>query len=273
MRHSMMTRQRVLLASLALLLGLGACAEPQADASPTAAGGHVHGLGVNPSDERLYVATHFGLFVLDEDELQRVGEAEHDLMGFAVAGPDSFWASGHPIGGELPQPMGLVRSDDNGQTWDQVSLGGEADLHSLDVEGEAMAAYDSLEGRVLTSDDAGQTFRTALRVPALDVVLDAEGDTIVARSDGALLRVQGSDTQILGDAPRLVMIDRSEEGLVGIGPDGGVWVSEDAGSWTSRGTLDGVPVALEVGGPRWYAATSTGLYVSDDEGSSWQGIG
>lgn len=40
-----------------------------------------------------------------------------DLMGFTVAGPDRFLASGHPgPGADLPEPLGLVESRDGGQS-------------------------------------------------------------------------------------------------------------------------------------------------------------
>lgn len=269
MRTSTPTGRRVLLAALVILL-LGACAEPQADPAPAPELGHVHGLGLNPGDDRLHVATHDGLFVLEDGEASRIGEATHDLMGFSVAGKNRFLASGHPVGGSLPEPMGLVHSDDGGMTWEQVSLGGEADLHGLDVDGDVIVAHDSVGGRILISDDGGQTFDTLAEMQALDVALLADGEVLVAGADGALTRFDDESGERLPEAPGLVTIDRAPLGLVGVGPEGQVWISPDAESWTSRGQLDGVPAALETGTARWYAATSTGIYASDDEGASWQ---
>ncbi|WP_375000172.1 hypothetical protein [Aeromicrobium sp. CTD01-1L150] len=270
MSISTITRRGTLPAALGFLLLLGACAEPEADTGPEPAIGHVHGLGVNPGDDRLHVATHFGLYVLDDGELRRVGHDTHDLMGFTVVGEDRFLASGHPVGGDLPEPMGLVRSDDGGLTWEPVSLTGRADLHGLDADGDDLAAYDSFSGRVLTSTDAGRTFETVGEVEALDVALTGGGDVAVAGADGVLRLMGGAGEERLGDAPGLVTIDRVPGGLVGLGPDGRVWVSSDARSWTGRGQVDGVPAAFTVDGDRWYSASSTGLYVSDDEGASWR---
>lgn len=58
---------------------------------------HVHGLGVNPADGALYAATHTGLFRLDDDgRVERIADRHQDTMGFTIAGPDRFLASGHP---------------------------------------------------------------------------------------------------------------------------------------------------------------------------------
>ncbi len=59
---------------------------------------HVHGLGINPSDRSLIIATHFGSFRLPAggDVATRIGDSFQDTMGFTVAGPDNFLGSGHP---------------------------------------------------------------------------------------------------------------------------------------------------------------------------------
>jgi hypothetical protein len=81
----------------------------------------------------VYVATHTGLFTIEDGTARRVGDRYHDLMGFTIAGPDDFLASGHPdlndqtlLKPEAPPLLGLVASDD-GQDWQPVSLLGEVD--------------------------------------------------------------------------------------------------------------------------------------------------
>ncbi len=45
-----------------------------------------------------------------------------DLMGFTVAGPGRYLASGHPgLHVDLPQPVGLIETTDGGVTWTPVS--------------------------------------------------------------------------------------------------------------------------------------------------------
>src|SRR5687768_6438573 len=64
---------------------------PTADPGPV----HVHGLGINPSDGSLFIATHTGLFrvAADSRKAVRVGDRFQDTMGFSVAGPDRFLGS------------------------------------------------------------------------------------------------------------------------------------------------------------------------------------
>src|SRR5918992_2246739 len=59
---------------------------------------HVHGLGINPADGSLFIATHTGLFRVGRDSQRavRVGDRFQDTMGFSVVGADRFLGSGHP---------------------------------------------------------------------------------------------------------------------------------------------------------------------------------
>ncbi|HEV2074924.1 MAG TPA: hypothetical protein VGR10_01655, partial [Thermoleophilaceae bacterium] len=49
---------------------------------------HVHGLGVDPADGSLFIATHSGLFRSEpgEETAERVGDSLQDTMGFTVVG-------------------------------------------------------------------------------------------------------------------------------------------------------------------------------------------
>ena len=50
--------------------------------------GHVHGLGTDPADGTLYVASHMGVFRRQDDgRLERVGDRWQDTMAFTVVGP------------------------------------------------------------------------------------------------------------------------------------------------------------------------------------------
>ncbi|MFJ3954758.1 hypothetical protein ACIPXV_32810 [Streptomyces libani] len=66
---------------------------------------HIHGLGVDPADGQLYVATHGGVIaVADDGSSQRVSDTA-DYMGFTVAGPKTFLGSGHPAEGSATTPI------------------------------------------------------------------------------------------------------------------------------------------------------------------------
>ncbi len=128
---------------------------------------HVHGLGPNPADGALFIATHTGLFRLAEGErkAKRVdGRRYQDTMAFAVIGPDRFLGSGHPdVRQDLPPFLGLIESRDAGRSWNEISLQGEADFHLLELGGKRVygfgSDFESREERFLSSRDGGRTWR------------------------------------------------------------------------------------------------------------------
>src|ERR1035437_7792466 len=127
-----------LLAATVLVLaagksGSGAAAGSGGDQKAAAQSGglpgeHVHGVARDPGDSTVYLATHQGLFRYDKGAPVRVGPVV-DWMGFSIARPGHFYASGHPGDGvDLPAPVGLLETTDAGKTWKVRSLGGECDF-------------------------------------------------------------------------------------------------------------------------------------------------
>ena len=59
-----------------------------ADAGPV----HVHGLGIDPADKALFIATHTGLFRVGDGQSSavRVGDSYQDTRGFTVVGENRF---------------------------------------------------------------------------------------------------------------------------------------------------------------------------------------
>jgi hypothetical protein len=122
----------LLLVLIVIAVAVAGCGSSDDDAAPAgndslisdAGPQHVNGLGINPGDGDLYIATHSGLWRAPEGEAKatRVGALHHDLMGFTIAGDNRFLSSGHPDAREdLPPQIGLQRSDDGGESWDTVS--------------------------------------------------------------------------------------------------------------------------------------------------------
>lgn len=264
------------------LVFLAACGgqDEAADTDPGPV--HVHGLGLNPADGSLFVATHTGLYRLEEDSptAARVGGRLQDTMGFAVVGPDRFIGSGHPdLRDDLPPLLGLIRSTDAGVSWEPISLLGEADFHVLRANGERIVGFDATGGRLMVSDDAGETWRTLEAPPGLtDIVIQpdrpehwiasAEGGLYVSADSGLRWRLLAA-----GSPPAGSLLTWPEpQSLYAMTSTGKVVVSGDAGAtWRSSGAAGGEPAALTaVDGDSLIVALHDGaLRRSDDAGGTW----
>ena len=92
---------------------LGGCAESKSGLS---LGDLEHVHSVATDGEQFFLASHHGLYVLSGDSWDLRGE-EMDLMGFSIS-EGIFYGSGHPGPGQnLPNPLGVLVSDDGGQFW------------------------------------------------------------------------------------------------------------------------------------------------------------
>ena len=244
---------------------------------------HVHGLGVNPRDRALFVATHTGLFRLaaNERKAKRVAGRYQDTMAFTIVGPDRFLGSGHPDAREgLPPFLGLIESRDAGQSWKPISLLGKADFHLLErAGGEALYGFGSdwktREERLVASRDGGRKW-DRLKAPESLVGLAAAPDEprrILAAGRSALWRSNdgggrwtrlGAQTGLL-DWPRPNVLFRVDSA-------GRVHRSGDQGRrWQMVGETGGEPGAF-------LAQTADELFValhdgtikrSTDGGASW----
>jgi hypothetical protein len=269
------------LIALTALAGCGNGDRPASTGAPDTAEenplGHVHGLGVDPGDGTLYVASHFGVFrVVDDGTRERVADRWQDTMGFAVVGPGHFLGSGHPdLRENLPSSLGLIESTDGAQTWEAVSLLGEADLHAIEPVGSRIYAYDSHTGSLITTTNRTD-WETIATQPLYDLAADpAAPETVYATTDRGVLvtSTDGKEPKVVEDAPTLTGMDWQPEGpLVGVAPDGSVLVTNDpaTGTWRKVGTLDGSAEAVDAVAGRWHAATHSGVYESTDDGKAWR---
>ena len=244
---------------------------------------HVHGLGVNPADGTLYVATHHGAFGLGPDrKLKRVGESYQDTMGFTVAGADRFLGSGHPDtkGFRQGQPprLGLIESTDAGETWRSLSLSGEVDFHALAFSHGRVYGWDSGSGRFMVSSDT-KTWETRSALPLTGFAVNPadEAHVLGAGPDGLLVSRDGGRTWAATPGPPLVVFSwDAAAGLVGVTDGGAVHHSLDAGTtWVPAGQVPGSPQAVLASAKSWYAAAAdeggtTGIYRSNDAGRNWE---
>jgi hypothetical protein len=249
----------------------GAAQGTDADANAL---GHVHGLGVDPADNTLYVASHFGVFRVTR-ERERVAERWQDTVGFAGVGRGHFLGSGNPdLNEDLPSSLGLIESTDGAETSEEVSLLGDADLHAIEPVGDRIYAYDSHTGSLITTTDRTD-WDTITTQPLYDLAANpADPATVYATTVRGVLvssTDQGEPVEVVG-APTLTGMDwQPDRPLVGVAPDGAVMVSDDptTGQWRKAGALDGPAEAVDAIADRWHAATATGVQSTDD-GATWR---
>lgn len=240
--------------------------------------GHVHGLGVDPADGTLYVASHTGVYRFPKGgAVERVADRYQDTMGFAVVGPGHFLASGHPDAREnLPVRLGLIESTDAAKTWTSLSLQGTADFHAIEPAGNRIYAYDSVKGALVTSTNQ-RDWTVMERRELLDLAADPSNPAVLFATtpEGEVLRsTNGSTLTAVAGAPRLGPLDWQPNGpLVGVGADGTVMVSGDRGAtWAQKGTVEGEVEALDVTAGRWYVATDRSIFESTDGGVTWKPV-
>lgn len=147
---------------------------------------HVHSVATD--GEEFFLASHHGLYALSEDSWTLRGD-EMDLMGFSIS-DGIFYGSGHPGPRQsLPNPLGILVSEDGGRSWVPDALTGEVDFHLLEVSGDTMVGVAANYGIVITSIDGGKSW-SSIEVPALTslVLNPANGNELLLASDGVLLK-------------------------------------------------------------------------------------
>lgn len=247
---------------------------------------HVHGLGVNPADRALYIATHTGLYRVapNERKAERVAQRFQDTMGFSVVGPNRFLGSGHPDFEEarekkLPPLLGLIESDDAGESWESISLLGEADFHVLRFLGRRVYGYDASNDRLLMSVDRGRTWRELDKPgPVVDLAADpANPRRLVVASasnlgEGLYMSVDEGRTWERMDAPAGLLAWPAPDALQLLTGGGLVFVSRnDGASFDHVGEVDGQPAAFVAESPtELYVALHDGtIKQSRDAGRTW----
>jgi hypothetical protein len=274
------------LAAVVLLFGCGeAEEEPATGPTPNDPGViHVHGLGRNPADKALFIATHTGMFRLGSSDrsAKRIAELYQDTMGFTVVGPDHFLGSGHPGSIDNGPPfLGLIESRNAGSTWRPISLRGKVDFHVLEAQGQTVYGFgsdwDTREARFLRSDDRGRSW-TRLAPPEglLGLAIDPQDPRVgvaLGEQRGWLSRDGGSSWRPLSIPGGMVTWSR-EQGLIAVDLEGVIrGAREPTDQWSEIGRLPGPPAALEAAGDELLAAThESRVLSSSDGGKTWQDL-
>lgn len=281
----MTTPRRFALFALAVAILASGCGS--GDASTVARAGdlgHIHDL-VLEADGDLLVASHTGLYRIERtDHAVLVGDEQHDLMAMA-AQADTLIASGHPnllmeryqVEGRPPF-LGLVRSNDSGESWEIVDLLGDADFHALAPTSTGLFAAETT-GRIWFLDETSGQWSQLGEVEARDLAVNPADPTqqlapdydagVWASNDGAVTWTR------LDTAPPLIEIEwESAQGIVGITVDGGVWVSDELeDAWTETAAFDSADEVetfyIDPDGNWWVTVHGGAIFHSTDAGATW----
>jgi hypothetical protein len=244
---------------------------------------HVHGLGLDPQTGTLYIATHTGLWQLPEGQAKarRITDRRQDTMGFTLVRSGLFLGSGHPdlreAKPDVPPLLGLIKSSDNGQTWQQISLLGKADFHILRTAGKRIYGFDSTHNQLMQSDNGGTRWsKSKVPEPLLDLAIDpADPAHLVASGEVALYESTdaGRGWHVLGVTPGYLAWPRPKR-LYLFDAQGRVRISQGPGRrFTPLGSVGGALHAVLVTGKEMYAALAGGaIKRSVDGGHTWQSI-
>ncbi|MDA0260466.1 MAG: hypothetical protein O2903_06605 [Actinobacteria bacterium] len=157
---------------------------------------HIHSIKV--IGKKILIGTHEGLFVYKgPNNMKPIGKKRFDIMGLAISGR-TMYASGHPgKGSKLPEPVGLLRSDDGGITWKEVSLQGEVDFHFLEGRGREIYGVDAQTNMLLYSSNSGKVWRKVEPNQFSDIAISSQklGDSFVIQ-DKKLMKSSGTFTDL-----------------------------------------------------------------------------
>lgn len=220
---------------------------------------HIHGLSYDPQEpHNLYMSTHHGLINISSDgDFNYVGEDKHrhDLMGFTFQNDGTMISSGHPSeSSSLKNPLGVVISKDQGETWEPISLHGMVDFHVFEVNaaessvmygvnshGPQAGFYRSQDGgkewdNLSTSglpEDLQAVYALVSDPENPQSLLAGTGNGIYASQDGGETWRMKSDRQSFLSAQTVPQDPQNMIAYV-LGKNEGLMISEDFGeTWTS----------------------------------------
>ena len=270
------------------------------------AGNHLHGIGFDSARDRLYLATHYGLYFMtpaDEGDdgwrLYRLGERTDDFMGFALDphNPRLMYTSGHPAeGGNL----GVLKSADGGETFERVFDGPDGepvDFHAMALSpAEPGVLYGHYYGdeRMYRTRDGGGNWDwfdaeglppggPCWASPCLATEPDDAATVYAGTEEGLYVSTDGGETWEPGNLTSPVagvgVASGDEPFKLAMVPGEGVIASQDGDNWAPRGDpgifLENELIFAFAFDPaahdRVFAATTANRVLeSPDRGDTWR---
>lgn len=255
---------------------------------------HAHGMALDVADPgKLYIATHDGLYVLqNETDLFRIGSSKDDLMGFTAHPTEAgtFFSSGHPArGGNI----GFQKSIDGGITWEKVSagLGGPVDFHAMTVSVvNPEIVYGFFAGRIQKSIDGGRNWEYAKgSISPISLSSDPNRESVVYAATQSGVRVsedkgdswKSLSPQLEGGAVSVIAFNphNAQIALTFAETLGGLGKSTDGGlTWSKINETFGGGAVLYIAfskvqaGVVYSLTNQNSIFKSSDDGATWQKV-
>lgn len=135
------------------------------------------------------------------------------------------------------------------------------------------------DSALLVSENGGESWEERGEERVLDLAVDPDdAEHILATSpvsSGELSVIRSRDGarswEDAAGVPSLARVAWGTDGaLLAVGPEGGVWTSEDGRSWRERSAVPGFPETLLVSAEGVYVAAGGALLASADGGDTWE---
>jgi len=217
---------------------------------------HVHDALIR--GESLFIGTHSGIYQVNVQtgSAERIGKSNDDFMALAGQPENVMVASGHPgTGSAMSNPIGLIRSTNQGVTWDRVSLEGEVDFHALAIEDNQIVGWDT-RGPLQWSRDGGQTWISGPSVEVISLTW-FKGTVWMTTPDQGVLKWNPGDMETVAvDLPAMLLsTSPNADAIWRVDADGNVHRSLDFQSWAQVGTVKEIE-ALAADFDHAYAVTA-----------------
>ncbi|WP_018924352.1 WD40/YVTN/BNR-like repeat-containing protein [Salsuginibacillus kocurii] len=287
-----MPRWSISLTYITLLGFITGCGEPSAEEEVDEVH-HMHDIAFHDSgDGDPYIGTHFGLLHVNlaDEELKWRGSDEdrHDYMGFTILEDGTFISSGHPAGNsDLENPLGVMRSEEEGDTWDVDILYPEVDFHNIvtqPADSSIIYGFDAYNGDLHRSEDAGYEWEVMNEdefngEDLFELLVDHDDENTLAASsqNGVYQSTDGGESWKLMQQDIGILSAAPYEGghlVYGVGENVGWLFTDDLGDTfepLDMSLPDEPIITFDVhDGMIAAGGAEDSFYISFDNGESWE---
>ncbi|WP_409250738.1 F510_1955 family glycosylhydrolase [Bacillus sp. SCS-153A] len=260
---------------------------------------HIHGAGYPNNGDDFFLATHDGLMKYSEGEWLEANSNKHDYMGFQPY-DEGFYSSGHPEqGSDLENPLGLIKSKDQGASIEKLAFYGETDFHYLAAGYGSGVIYvinqhpnSELDKGFYVTEDEGETWK---KMSMAGFNSESIGNIAAHPSDKNVVAIGGKDgvffsddqgenfTQVADTSMVTSVAMNKDNGLIASIQQDGIQLLD----WNvSEGSVSPFPTpSLEGDNPIMYIAPhpqneqgwtivtyKNEIYTTEDNGENWKDI-